>query len=322
MTCSPRGAFFNTIDNSSGVDNDGYFAPYSQAVSLNSRDGRLLGGILAHTYAPRKEVARAAVDLFGSTPDRLFVNHGIYDNEMASPAAFTADDPPMPASQEIPETSTDQTITNEVPADTPIQPEDLSPSDKSEISGEPQVASEETVDVSTSVNPPQTNKEQESFIYNALKGRAHARSLLGKVAPHSNGVFVGQSRRANVPLNRENFLATEIIGAPSTRIMSKEKFDLLKNEEDQRTTVVVAIALIAVCAVIITLGLVKLMRKCKQSSYSLLLSPLSVVQELNPVTEKLHTRIAAIVQLKIFFIFLCFIIFYFPVSVTKQATRL
>ena len=293
MTCSPRGAYFNTLDNSVCSDNDGYFTPYSSAVSLNSRSGRLLGGLVPHMFPPKMEKARSVADVFATPADRLLFNTDNYANEFNLHVGCNAGDAgyayapyqqqnqpdyPQPADAETTATaSTDMTQANETPADTPVNSEDLTAGEKSELTKESQVNPDGTVNNSTPPESLTTNKALETFIYEGMKGKTFPWKGLGKQAPKAVGpTYKAASKRSSADTNQEKFITTELNGLRTVLVNGKENYSV-RDKEDQDATFTVCMIIITLVFVAFLYIIVKKL-KCEKQ-----LSGFSQVSQVQPI---------------------------------------
>lgn len=277
MSCSSRGTYFNTIDTSSCTDNNGYFTPYANAVSLNSRSGRLLGGMLPHVFPPKMEKARSVADIFATPADRLYFDVDNYTDEFNTHTRCGADHMGYNPYQQYDQTnsttpitdSTDLTKANDTPVDTPIDQTDLSATDQSEISGTPQINDDGSVNVSTPADPLTTNKAVEKMIYtgNKTKLRPGGKNYLNG---RTQEVYRASSKRSQVPNQKENYLTTELAGMRTVLVNGKENYEL-DNPDDQNWTITVCAIIMTIFFVIITLYLMKELTnsKLKEGAISL-----------------------------------------------------
>lgn len=242
MNCSYKGVFENDIG-SVGYDNNyGFDGPYSNAYSLNSRAGRLTAGILPNIYTPNIE-GPSTVSGVHASYDRLFYNNDNYDGQygesiktpIADANAGLAELPPA-AQAELP------------PPSAAPEPTDLTPAEQSVITQQP-IADETTGTVAVNVepNPPETIKEQESFIYGGGRNKF---TVLSKIQPKTNGVYVAPSKRVNA--NREKF-TTEINGLRDSQYLHES---FLNSKEEQEHSNAVMLVVLTVCFFIITMIIV------------------------------------------------------------------
>ena len=233
MNCSYKGVFDNGIS-SVGYDNNyGFDGPYSNAYSLNSRSGRLTAGILPNTYAPNIE-GPSTISGIHASYDRLSFNNGNYDGQyLDGMGANEIETLPPNVQEELP------------PPVVAPEPSELSADDKSVITQQPVATDEGTVSVAVEPNPPETIKEQESFIYG---GRRRAFPIVSKQKPKFNGVYIGPSKRVNA--NRKENFTTELNGLKDSQYLHEAFLDT-KQEQDQSNAQVLVV--VAVCFIIITL---------------------------------------------------------------------
>lgn len=221
MTCSSRDVYENTIVSTCPDGNRGFIAPYSLSSSANAiSGGRLNFGILSSDYDEQPECLQTATAVFASSPNRLSIDANAFDDQQAAYLDRAAD--------------------------TPIQPEDLSAEQTSQLTSQPVAKDNFTVAVETFKNPPLTNKQQENFIYKGVSG-GRADGNLGKFNTPSNGVYVAQSRRSNA---RETFVKPEQRLFRGDEILNREAF--LDTREEQEKSNAVALCVIAVCCILFT----------------------------------------------------------------------
>ena len=240
MNCSYKGVFDNGIS-SVGYDNNyGYDGPYSNAYSLNPRSGRLTAGILPNLYKPNIE-GPSTVSGVHASYDRLFFNNGNYDGQYLD---GMNESPIAAANNEI--ASLPSNVQEELPPPVDVpEPDELSADDKSVITQQPVATNEGTVSVAVEPNPPETIKEQESFIYG---GRRRAFPIVSKQKPKFNGVYTAPSKRVNA--NRKETFTTEINGLKDSQYLHEAFLDT-KQEQDQSNAQVLVV--VAICFIIITL---------------------------------------------------------------------
>ena len=240
MNCSYKGVFDNGIS-SVGYDNNyGFDGPYSNAYSLNSRSGRLTAGILPNIYTPNVE-GPSTVSGVHASYDRLFFNNGNYDGQYLD---GLNESPIAAANNEI--VSLPPNVQEELPP--PViapEPDELSADDKSIITQQPVATDEGTVSVAVEPNPPETIKEQESFIYG---GRRRAFPIVSKQKPKFNGVYTAPSKRVNA--NRKETFTTELNGLKDSQYLHEAFLDT-KQEQDQSNAQVLVV--VAICFIVITL---------------------------------------------------------------------
>ena len=240
MNCSYKGVFDNGIS-SVGYDNNyGFDGPYSNAYSLNSRSGRLTAGILPNVYTPNIE-GPSTVSGIHASYDRLFFNNGNYDGQYLD---SMNESPIAAANNEI--ASLPPSVQEELPppVDAP-EPDDLSADDKSVITQQPVATDDGTVSVAVEPNPPETIKEQESFIYG---GRRRAFPIVSKQKPKFNGVYTAPSKRINA--NRKETFTTELNGLKDSQYLHEAFLDT-KQEQDQSNAQILVV--VAICFIVITL---------------------------------------------------------------------
>ena len=254
MNCSYKGVFENTIS-SAGYDNNyGFDGPYSNAYSLNSRSGRLTAGILPELYKPDIE-GPSTISGIHASYDRLFYNNGNYDGQYIAGLGAGSGGAGQAASQapvaeanaqlaEVAQVAPEVAAELPPPSDAP-EPTDLPPEERTVITQQP-VADEttDTVAVNVEPNPPETIKEQESFIFG---GRRRTNRVLNKQLPITNGQYVAASRRTNP--NRERFTHNEINGFRDSQYLHEAFLDT-KAEQDQSNAI--ALVVLTVCLFIIT----------------------------------------------------------------------
>ena len=247
MSYTYKGTFENTIG-STGYDNNfGFDGPYSNAYSLNSRDGRLTGGILPNVYTPDIEGPSTISDIHASY-DRMFYNTNNYDsiyNLGMETKPGKSSTPVADANAEL--ESLPPVVKNDLPppSDAP-EPEELTSDEQSVITQQPQENNDGTVSVAVEENPPETIKEQESFIY----GGRLRRNGIGKFTPNSNGVYTAQSKR--VQPAREKF-TTEINGLRDSQYLNETFLDTRPEQEQSNA---IALVILTICFFFITLAIV------------------------------------------------------------------
>ena len=269
MNCSYKGVFENTIS-SAGYDNNyGFDGPYSNAYSLNSRSGRLTAGILPELYKPDIE-GPSTISGIHASYDRLFYNNGNYDGQYIAGLGAGSGGAGQAASQapvaeanaqlaEVAQVAPEVAAELPPPSDAP-EPTDLPPEERTVITQQP-VADEttDTVAVNVEPNPPETIKEQESFIFG---GRRRANRLVNSKQPVSyNGVYTAPSKRLNP--QRETF-TTEINGLRDSQYLHEAFLDT-KQEQEQSNAI--ALVVLTVCFFIITIAVIWTTFGCKSNDF-------------------------------------------------------
>ena len=217
MSCA-RGAFETSIGAVGNVDNFGYIAPYSGRSSANPQYGRLRAGMLTESFPPTPEFNKSVSGKY-TCKDRMTCGYANdFDGEFVE------------------------------------QLDEMDPGDKAAITQQSQENDDGTVSVETSENPPETIKEQESFIYGG-----NLRHFQGGKFRVQNGgaVNVAKSKRSNMHTERY----TELSGFRDSNMLSREQF--LNTKEEQEQSNATSLVILTVCFFFITLAVIWTTFGCK-----------------------------------------------------------